>query len=72
MSKGLELRKIRPLDRGHQNDFLHRDGSFSHITREHPQAKIDMPFLIGTIPNVKRLADAFRAAGGRLYISLTC
>lgn len=45
-----------------QNDFLHRDGSFSHIDREHPEAKIDMPFLIGTIPNVKRLADAFRAA----------
>jgi ureidoacrylate peracid hydrolase len=46
-----------------QNDFLHRDGSFSYFAREHPEAKIDMPFLIGTIPNVKRLADAFRAAG---------
>jgi nicotinamidase-related amidase len=46
-----------------QNDFLHRDGNFSHIAREHPEANIDMPFLIGTIPNVKRLADAFRAAG---------
>ena len=46
-----------------QNDFLHRDGSFSHIARERPEAKIDIPFLIGTIPNVKRLADAFRAAG---------
>src|SRR5712675_3257232 len=45
-----------------QNDFLHRDGSFTHIAREHPEAKIDMPFLIGAIPNVKRLADAFRAA----------
>jgi ureidoacrylate peracid hydrolase len=45
-----------------QNDFLHRDGSFSRIAREHPEAKIDMPFLVGTIPNVKRLADAFRAA----------
>jgi nicotinamidase-related amidase len=45
-----------------QNDFLHRDGSFSHIAREHPEAKIDMPFLIGAIPNVKRLADALRAA----------
>jgi nicotinamidase-related amidase len=39
-----------------------RDGNFSHIAREHPEANIDMPFLIGTIPNVKRLADAFRAA----------
>jgi nicotinamidase-related amidase len=46
-----------------QNDFLHRDGSFSHIAREHPEANIDMPFLVGTIPNVKRLAGAFRAAG---------
>jgi len=46
-----------------QNDFLHRDGNFSHIAREHPEAQIDLPFLIGTIPNVKRLVDAFRAAG---------
>jgi ureidoacrylate peracid hydrolase len=46
-----------------QNDFLHRDGSFSHIAREHPEFGIDMPFLIGTLPNVKRLADAFREAG---------
>jgi ureidoacrylate peracid hydrolase len=46
-----------------QNDFLHRDGNFSHIAREHPEANIDMPFLIGSIPNVKRLADAFRLAG---------
>jgi nicotinamidase-related amidase len=46
-----------------QNDFLHRDGNFSHIAREHPEFEIDMPFLIDTIPNVKRLADAFRAAG---------
>ena len=45
-----------------QNDFLHRDGNFSHIAREHPEFRIDMPFLAGTIPNVKRLADAFRAA----------
>jgi nicotinamidase-related amidase len=45
-----------------QNDFLHRDGNFSHIAREHPEFSIDMPFLVGTIPNVKRLADAFRTA----------
>lgn len=31
--------------------------------RENPEAKIDMPFLIGTIPHVKRLEDAFRVAG---------
>jgi ureidoacrylate peracid hydrolase len=46
-----------------QNDFLHRDGSFGHITREHPEAKIDIQFLLGTIPYVKRLVEAFRAAG---------
>src|SRR5215813_2531547 len=46
-----------------QNDFLHRDGSFGHIALEHPEFNIDMPFLTGTIPNVKSLADAFRAAG---------
>jgi nicotinamidase-related amidase len=46
-----------------QNDFLHRDGNFSHIAREHPEFSIDIPFLVGTIPNVKRLADAFRTAG---------
>ena len=45
-----------------QNDFLRRDGNSSHIAREHPEFKIDMPFLVGTIPNVRRLADAFRAA----------
>ena len=45
------------------NDFLHRDGSFGHIALEHPEFNIDMPFLTGTIPNVKSLADAFRAAG---------
>jgi ureidoacrylate peracid hydrolase len=45
-----------------QNDFLHPDGNFSHIAAEHPEFKIDMPFLVGTIPNVKRLAGAFRAA----------
>jgi ureidoacrylate peracid hydrolase len=46
-----------------QNDFLHPDGSFAYIAGAHPEAMIDMPFLVGTIPHVKRLADAFRAAG---------
>lgn len=43
--------------------FLHPDGSFAHITQEHPEAGIDLPFLVGTIPYAKRLAAAFRAAG---------
>lgn len=46
-----------------QNDFVHPDGGFAHRARENPEAAIDMPFLMGTIPQVKRLADAFRAAG---------
>jgi ureidoacrylate peracid hydrolase len=46
-----------------QNDFLHRDGNFAHIAREHPEANIDMAFLAGTIPHVQDLAGAFRAAG---------
>lgn len=46
-----------------QNDFVHPEGGFAHIAREAPEAGIDMPFLMGTIPYVQRLADAFRAAG---------
>jgi len=46
-----------------QNDFLHPAGSFGHIARQHPEANIDLPFLVGTIPQVKRLIEAFRAAG---------
>lgn len=45
-----------------QNDFLHSDGAFAHTAREHPEAGIDMPFLVGTIPYVKELSEAFRAA----------
>ena len=46
-----------------QNDFVHPEGGFAHRARENPEAKIDLPFLMGTIPHVKRLADAFRKAG---------
>jgi nicotinamidase-related amidase len=46
-----------------QNDFVHPEGGFAHRARENPGAAIDMPFLTGTIPHVKRLADAFRTAG---------
>jgi ureidoacrylate peracid hydrolase len=45
-----------------QNDFVHPEGGFAHLARETPEAQIDMQFLIGTIPQVKRLADAFRRA----------
>jgi ureidoacrylate peracid hydrolase len=46
-----------------QNDFVHPEGGFAMNAREHPAARIDMPFLMGTIPQVKRLADAFRKSG---------
>jgi ureidoacrylate peracid hydrolase len=46
-----------------QNDFVHPDGTFAHVAREQPEAKIDMPFLMGTVPQVKRLVAAFRDAG---------
>jgi len=46
-----------------QNDFLYPDGSFAHIAQERPEAMIDLPFLMGTIPYVSRLAAAFRSAG---------
>jgi nicotinamidase-related amidase len=46
-----------------QNDFVHPDGGFARIAREIPGAGIDIPFVMGTIPHAKRLADAFREAG---------
>ena len=53
-----------------QNDFLHPEGNFSARAQEAPEGGIDMPFLVGTIPQVKRLADAFREAGRPvLYIA---
>ena len=61
--KGAEIDRSALIVVDMQNDFLHRDGSFGHIAQEHPEFNIDMPFLTGTIPNVKRLADTFRAAG---------
>jgi len=61
--KGVEIDRSALIIVDMQNDFLHPDGGFAHIAREHPEANIDMPFLSGTIPQVSRLADAFRAAG---------
>jgi nicotinamidase-related amidase len=46
-----------------QNDFVHPEGRFAVRVREMPEAGIDMQFLMGTIPQVRRLADAFRKAG---------
>lgn len=46
-----------------QNDFVHPEGGFAHRARENPEAKIDMPFLRGTVPSVARLAESFRRTG---------
>ena len=46
-----------------QNDFVHPDGGFARRARENPQRDWDMQFVMGTIPQVRRLLDAFRSAG---------
>ena len=46
-----------------QNDFVHPDGGFARCARENPERGWDMPFIMGTIPQVRRLLDAFRGAG---------
>jgi nicotinamidase-related amidase len=62
-SMGADISKSALIIVDMQNDFLHRDGAFTHSAREHPEAGIDMPFLVGTIPYVTDLANAFRSAG---------
>jgi ureidoacrylate peracid hydrolase len=44
-----------------QNDFVHPDGVFGQLAREHPD-RFDFPFLSGTVPFAKTLVAAFRAA----------
>ena len=51
-----------------QNDFVHPDGGFAHLAREHPDAKIDMPFVKSTDEVVDRLrhpAEPARGTGSR-------
>src|SRR5205823_5738765 len=43
-----------------QNDFLHPEGDVAHRVRENPNSTVDLPFLMAAIPQVARLADAFR------------
>ena len=62
-SMGVDISRSALIIIDMQNDFLHPDGSFAHTAQEHPEAMIDMPFLAGTVPHVKRLAAAFRSAG---------
>jgi nicotinamidase-related amidase len=47
-----------------QNDFLHPDGGFAHLAREHPEENIDMPFLKGTISG----EQAEASPAGRLVV----
>ena len=61
--RGPEIDKSALIIVDMQNDFVHPEGGFAHIAREAPEAGIDIPFLMGTIPAVQQLADAFRAAG---------
>jgi nicotinamidase-related amidase len=43
-----------------QNDFVHPDGGFAGCARENPERGWDMQFVMGTIPRVQRLLDAFQ------------
>lgn len=45
-----------------QNDFLHPEGGFGRRARANPDSRIDMAFLGSTIPNARKLIDAFRGA----------
>ena len=63
MTIGAEIARSALIVVDMQNDFVHPDGGFAQRARANPEAQIDMPFLMGTIPFVRRLADSFRAAG---------
>ena len=62
-TKGPQIDKSALIVVDMQNDFVHPDGGFACKSREMPEAEIDMAFLMGTIPQVKRLVDRFRQAG---------
>jgi ureidoacrylate peracid hydrolase len=46
-----------------QNDFVHPDGAIGRRAREVAGLDLDLQLLRATIPNIRRLADAFREAG---------
>jgi ureidoacrylate peracid hydrolase len=54
-----------------QNDFVHPDGGFARCARENPERGWDMQFVMGTIPQVQRLLDAFRSAGRPVIYIIT-
>src|SRR3954469_12106391 len=45
-----------------QNDFVHPEGGLAYRARETPAAGLDVGSLTATIPNVRRLTEAFRKA----------
>ena len=58
---GAEIDKSALVIIDMQNDFVHSDGRLAHRARENPDAKIDMPFLMGTIAHVKRMPRSLLA-----------
>jgi ureidoacrylate peracid hydrolase len=60
---GPEISKSALIVVDMQNEFVHPEGGVGRAARMAPEKRIDMPFLMGTIPHVKRLSDAFRDAG---------
>lgn len=52
-----------------QNDFIREDGYFGWLAKE--DAPFDMEFLALPVPNIKRLAAAFRAASSPvIYVTM--
>jgi len=48
---GPEIGKLVLIIVDMQNDFVHSEGDFAH-SAETPVARIDMPFLMGTVHHV--------------------
>jgi len=61
--QGPEIGKSALIIVDMQNDFVHPNGGFAQCAREYPERNWDIPFIMSTIPQVKRLIDAFRRGG---------
>lgn len=46
-----------------QNDFVSEGGYFDRLAKMHPETGVDRGFLASTIPNIRRLVEAFRMLG---------
>jgi nicotinamidase-related amidase len=62
-AQGPELGRSALLIVDMQNDFVHPEGGLAWRARDNPAAGLDIAFLATTVPQVRRLGDAFRAAG---------